>query len=151
MRATIISLYFYMKIAIFLFKIISKYIPKRMNHKFFKKFLLENNYYPIAILYLKYLFFYIKNCKFKKNYIKNDNFSNFLNTKSDQNILQIKRTKLHHFKKFSRGGGHAPEPPSKAHGFTMRSMSLRDMQISKSEKKLLPPPCQILGTPLMIA
>ena len=37
-------------------------------------------------------------------------------------------------------GGHAPEPPSKAHGFAMRSMSLRDMQISKSEKKILPPP-----------
>ena len=28
-----------------------------------------------------------------------------------------------------------PNPPSKAHGFAMRSMSLRDMQISKSEKK----------------
>ena len=34
-----------------------------------------------------------------------------------------------------------PNPPSKAHGFAMRSMSLRDMQISKSEKKIcLPPP-----------
>ena len=34
-----------------------------------------------------------------------------------------------------------PNPPSKAHGFTMRSMSLRDMQISKSEKKkFLAPP-----------
>ena len=42
-----------------------------------------------------------------------------------------------------------PNPPSKAHGEAMRSMSLRDMQISKSEKKILgPPPCQILGTPL---
>ena len=42
-----------------------------------------------------------------------------------------------------------PNPPSKAHGFAMRSMSLRDMQIPKSEKKILaPPPCQILGTPL---
>ena len=48
----------------FLFKIISKYIPKRINHKFFKNFLHENNYYPIAIVYLKYLFFYIKNCNF---------------------------------------------------------------------------------------
>ena len=42
-----------------------------------------------------------------------------------------------------------PNPPSKAHGFAMRSMSLRDMQILKSEKKNLPPPCQILGTPLV--
>ena len=43
-----------------------------------------------------------------------------------------------------------PNPPNKAHGFAMRSISLRDMQISKSEKKnsCPPPPCQILGTPL---
>ena len=34
-----------------------------------------------------------------------------------------------------------PNPPNKAHGFAMRSMSLRDMQISKSEKKdFLAPP-----------
>ena len=57
----------------FLFNIISKYIPKRINHKFFKKFLHENNY-PIAIVYLKYIFFYIKNCNFKIFYIKNGNF-----------------------------------------------------------------------------
>ena len=31
----------------------------------------------------------------------------------------------------------------------MRSMSLRDMQIPKSEKKFLAPPSQILGTPLV--
>ena len=33
-----------------------------------------------------------------------------------------------------------PNPPNKAHGFAMRSMSLCDMQISKSEKKILGPP-----------
>ena len=33
-----------------------------------------------------------------------------------------------------------PNPPSNAHGFAMRSMSLRDMQIPKSEKKFLGPP-----------
>ena len=33
-----------------------------------------------------------------------------------------------------------PNPPSKAHGFAMRSMSLRDMQIPNSEKKILGPP-----------
>ena len=34
-----------------------------------------------------------------------------------------------------------PNPPSNAHGFAMRSMSLRDMQSSKSEqKKFLAPP-----------
>ena len=47
----------------FIFKIISKYIPKRINHKFFKNFLHENNY-PIAIVYLKHVFLYIKNCNF---------------------------------------------------------------------------------------
>ena len=33
-----------------------------------------------------------------------------------------------------------PNPPSKAHGFAMRSMSLCDMQIPKSEKKNSWPP-----------
>ena len=33
-----------------------------------------------------------------------------------------------------------PNPPSNAHGFAMRSMSLRDMQIPKSEKKNSCPP-----------
>ena len=33
-----------------------------------------------------------------------------------------------------------PNPPSSAHGFAMRSMTLRDMQIPKSEKKFLGPP-----------
>ena len=60
-----------------------------------------------------------------------------------------KRTKLHHFKKFSRGS-MPPNPPSKAHGFAMRSMSLRDMQISKSEKKILaPPPAKSWRRPCM--
>ena len=31
-------------------------------------------------------------------------------------------------------------PPSNAHGFAMRSMSLRDIQIPKSEKKISWPP-----------
>ena len=51
----------------------------------------------------------------------------------------LKRTKLHRFKKFSRGS-MPPNPPSNAHGFAMRSMSLRDMQIPKSEKKISWPP-----------
>ena len=38
---------------------------------------------------------------------------------------------------------------SKAHGFAMRSMSLRDMQLSESEKIILGPPCQILATPMV--
>ena len=33
-----------------------------------------------------------------------------------------------------------PNPPSNAHGFAMRGMSLGDMQIPKSEKKFLAPP-----------
>ena len=45
-----------------------------------------------------------------------------------------------------------PNPPSKAHGFAMRSMSLRDMQISKSEKKKIlgPPPAKSWGRPWLI-
>ena len=62
----------------------------------------------------------------------------------------LKRTKLHRFKKFSRES-MPPNPPSNAHGFAMRSMSLRDMQSSKSEKKILGPPLQILGTPLVLS
>ena len=41
-----------------------------------------------------------------------------------------------------------PNPPSKAHGFAMRSMSLRDTQIPKSEKKKKnswPPPPKSWG------
>ena len=33
-----------------------------------------------------------------------------------------------------------PNPPSSAHGFAMRSMSLRDKQVPKSEKKISWPP-----------
>ena len=47
------------------------------------------------------------------------------------------------------GGGMPSNPPSKAHGYAMRSMSRRDMQIFKSQKKILAPPSQILGTPLI--
>ena len=51
----------------------------------------------------------------------------------------LKRTKLHRFKKFSRGS-MPPNPPSNAHSFAMHSMSLRDMQILKFEKKNSWPP-----------
>ena len=67
-------------------------------------------------------------------YIKN---GNFLMTKSDLNIHQ-KRTKLHHLKKISRGSMPS-NPSSNAHGLLMRSMSLCDMQISQSVKKILGP------------
>ena len=41
-----------------------------------------------------------------------------------------------------------PNPPNKTHGFAMRSMSLRDMQIPKSEKKnSWPPPAKSWGRP----
>ena len=62
----------------------------------------------------------------------------------------LKRTKLHRFKKFTRGS-MPPNPPNNAHGFAMRNMSLRDMQITKSGKKISwPSPSQILGTPLIV-
>ena len=65
-------------------------------------------------------------------------FRNFLKSKFDPNIHQ-KRTKLHHFKKFSRGN-RPPNPPGKPNGFAMRGMSLNDMQISKSQKIISCPP-----------
>ena len=70
----------------------------------------------------------------------------FLKTKSDQNIHQNAQncTILKNF----LGGGMPTNPPSKAHGFAMRSMSLRDMQIYKSGKKnSWPPPAKSWGRP----
>ena len=37
-------------------------------------------------------------------------------------------------------GSMPPNLPGNAHGFAIHSMSLRDMQIPKSEKKILGPP-----------
>ena len=70
-----------------------------------------------------------------------------------KNLIQI-CTKTHQIAPFIKifSGGMPPNPPSKAHDFAMRSMSLRDMQIFKSQKKnSWPPPSQILGTPLSLA
>ena len=66
-----------------------------------------------------------------------------------KNFIQI-YTKTHQIAPFIKNflGGHAPKSPSKVHDFIMRSMSLCDMQISKSQKKVLAP-SQILGTPLL--
>ena len=52
-----------------------------------------------------------------------------MHTKTHQ-IAPLKKRKF-------RGGGMPPNPPSKAHGIAMRSMSLRDMQNSKYEKYFL--------------
>ena len=73
---------------------------------FSKNLLCEN--YPIASVYLKYLYFYIRNGNLK-NINKKGTFRNFLKSKFDPNIHQ-KRTKLHHFKNISRGG--MPPKPS---------------------------------------
>ena len=58
-----------------------------------------------------------------------------------QNLVKI-YTKTHQIAPFKKkfSWEHAPKPPSKAHGLAMRSMYLRDMQISKSEKKIIVPP-----------
>ena len=84
--------------------------------------------YPIASVYLyKHYVLYKKYVLYKNLLI----FREFFNTHSDQNILQNTpncTTRI-----------AIKNPPSKAHGFAMRSMSLRDMQISKSEKKILGP------------
>ena len=61
----------------------------------------------------------------------------FFKTQSDQNIHQNAPncTILKNFL-----GGAPPNPPDKAHGFAMRSMSLCDIQSSKSKKIFLGPP-----------
>ena len=66
-----------------------------------------------------------------------------------KNLIQI-YTKTHQIAPFLKisWGGMPPNPPNKAHGFAMRSMSLRDMQVSKSQKKFLaPPPPKSWGRP----
>ena len=63
-------------------------------------------------------------------------FEFFLKSKFDPNIHQ-KRTKLHNFKKISRGS--MPPNPLPKRG---------DMQISKSQKKKFLAPPKILATPL---
>ena len=65
-------------------------------------------------------------------YIKNDNFWKILKTKPDQNTHQIAP-----FKIFFQGA--YPQTPLAKRMAAMHSMSLCDVQISKSEKKLLPP------------
>ena len=63
----------------------------------------------------------------------------FLKTKSYSNIGPTpKRTKLHHFKNISRG--MSPNFSSNAHGFATCKLP--------NLKKIIPPPCQILATPL---
>ena len=68
--------------------------------------------------------------------IKNCNFKNFVKAKYDPNIHQ-KCTILKNFLWVA-----CPRTP------LAKRMSLRDMQISKPKKIFLPPPCQILATPL---
>ena len=117
--------------------LVSKYTPKRINRNRFSK--ISSREIPHNKCVSKIFIFYIKNGIFlKKN--KDKMWSKYT----------LKRTKLHRFKKISRGS-MPPNPPSTAHGFAMRSMSLCDMQIPKSEKKIScpPPPSQILGTPLI--
>ena len=73
----------------------------------------------------KIFIFYIKKRKFWKK------FKDKIGSKYTPNGTILK--------KFLEGT-MPPNPPSKAHGFAMRSMTLRYMQISKSEKKFLVPP-----------
>ena len=67
-------------------------------------------------------------------------FEKKVKTKSDQTTHKkydinfcVDITKLHRLKKIS-SGEHAPKPPSKAHGFAMRS------KFSQLKKKSWPPP-----------
>ena len=112
-----------MKIAI----LVSKYTPKRINRNMFsKKFSRE---IPHSKCVSKIIIFYIKNGIFlKKNKYK------------IRSKYTLKRTKLHHFKKFSRGS-MPPNPPSNAHGFAT-------CKFSNLKKKILgPPPPKSWGRP----
>ena len=102
--------------------LVSKYTPKRINRNRFSK--ISSREIPHNKCVSKIFVFYIKNGIFLKK----------IKTKSDQNTHQIAP-----IKKFSRGS-MPPNPPSNAHGCAMRSMSLRDMQIPKSDKKISWPP-----------
>ena len=73
-------------------------------------------------------------------YIKNSNFKQFFNTKSDPNMHQNAQncTILDNY--FFRSSAMPTNPYSKAHVFAMLSTSLiSDMQIPKYEKKILAP------------
>ena len=107
---------FYMKITILLSIFFSKYTPKRINRNMFSKFS------PWVISHSKRV------SKIFIFYIKNDDFWKILKTKSDQNTHQNAPNCTILNKFMGGGGGMAPNPLSKAHGFAMS-----DMQISKSE------------------
>ena len=116
--AIFLSILFLYENSHFIFKILSKYTPKLIKRNMFSIFfpLVIPN---IASVYLKYLFFYIKS----------DICSKIFKDKIGSKYTP-KRTKLHHFKKISRGGGACPQIP-----LEKRMAS----QISKSEKKFLAP------------
>ena len=71
-----------------------------------------------------------------------------------QNLIKI-YTKTHQIAPFKKNslGGMPPNPPSKAHGFAMRSIcrfaTCKFPNLTK--KNSGPPPYQILGTPLITA
>ena len=65
-------MYFCMKIAIFIARLFQNSHKNVSIVKACKQFLHEN--YPIASVYLKYLFFILKNGSFYNFYIKNGNF-----------------------------------------------------------------------------
>ena len=146
-------MYFCMKIANFYSRLFYKFKQKRINRKSFqKKFSRE---LPHSKRVSEIFMFYLKKWQFLKIYVKNDNLKKlykkwyFLKFFKVKNRIQI-YTKAHQIAPFIKifSGGMPPNPPSKAHGFAMRSMSLRDMQISKSQKKnSWPPPPKSWGRP----
>ena len=83
-----------------------------------------------------------------KKYIKNGTFRNFLKSKFDPNIYQ-KRTKLHHFKKFSQES--MPRTPlAKRMASPCAACRLATCKFPNLKKEFLAPPSQILATLLII-
>ena len=126
-------MYFCMKFnSHFLFKIISKYIPKCINRKCFQK--VSSRELPNSKRVSKILIFYTRKWYFKIFYIKNGSLKKF--KFKIWSKYTPKRSKLHHLKKIRGGGSIPPNPPSKANNY--------GFQICKKNSR--PPPGQILAT-----
>ena len=76
MRATIINMYFCMKIAIFYSRLFLKFTQKRINRKRFQKFFSQELPHSkrVSEIFMFYLKKLCKNGNLKKNYIKNGTF-----------------------------------------------------------------------------
>ena len=122
-------MYFCMKFnSHFLFKIISKYIPKCINRKCFQK--VSSRELPNSKRVSKIFIFYTRKWYFKIFYIKNGSLKKI--KFKIWSKYTPKRSKLHHLKKFGGGGGGGAYPQT--------LLAKRIIMASKSVKKKFSPP-----------